>query len=363
MSSLAVCMIVKNEEKLLKACVESIKEIADEIIITDTGSTDKTVEIARQLTDKVYYFKWIDDFAAASNYSHNKSTSEYNCRWDADFLLHNESLPYLIELKRNNFNNDDILFFSWNVEFGMNNLPIKTLPQWFIFKRDVFHFESKIHVRIVTNDKDYKPINNFYTHIQVDHLKKPDEKKKRYSQTSRILKNALLETPNNTEFIFNYAEGLIFEEKFKTASKYLEKFLSLEDKDHEKIILGIENLMLCLFKMRQFKKIDRFVESYKNKYINHPRFKLLYADVTVIKDINKARKLYMQYMTKPLKQSNTIYVYDHERHYIHPKIMLAQIYLRDKNIGEAKKLLEDVSKETRLERTFNKVLSTLSRFS
>ncbi len=62
-------MIVKNEEKVLGRVLESAKKFADEIIIVDTGSTDKTKDIARKYTDKIYDFKWIDDFAAARNYS------------------------------------------------------------------------------------------------------------------------------------------------------------------------------------------------------------------------------------------------------------------------------------------------------
>ena len=56
-------MIVKNEEEILHQCLNSVKEICDEIIIVDTGSSDKTKEIAKQYTEKVIDFKWIDDFS------------------------------------------------------------------------------------------------------------------------------------------------------------------------------------------------------------------------------------------------------------------------------------------------------------
>ena len=67
MVGISLCMIVKNEEDVLARCLESVRGIADEIIVVDTGSTDKTVEIARQFTNQVYYFEWRDDFSAARN--------------------------------------------------------------------------------------------------------------------------------------------------------------------------------------------------------------------------------------------------------------------------------------------------------
>ena len=56
MISISLCMIVKNEEEVLGRCLESVGPVADEIIILDTGSTDRTKEIAPQFTDKVYDF-------------------------------------------------------------------------------------------------------------------------------------------------------------------------------------------------------------------------------------------------------------------------------------------------------------------
>ena len=61
MATVSLCMIVRNEEDVLGRCLESVKDIVDEIIIVDTGSTDKTKEIAGRFTNAVYDFPWIDD--------------------------------------------------------------------------------------------------------------------------------------------------------------------------------------------------------------------------------------------------------------------------------------------------------------
>ena len=77
-------MIVKNEGRILADCLRDAARFADEIVITDTGSADDTVNIAREFTDKVYDFAWNDDFAAARNASFEKATGDY-CMWlDAD---------------------------------------------------------------------------------------------------------------------------------------------------------------------------------------------------------------------------------------------------------------------------------------
>ena len=77
MITISLCMIVKNEEKVLARCLDSIADLMDEIIIVDTGSSDNTKEIAKKYTDKIYDFAWIDDFSAARNYSFSKATKEY----------------------------------------------------------------------------------------------------------------------------------------------------------------------------------------------------------------------------------------------------------------------------------------------
>lgn len=85
--TISLCMIVKNEEKVLSKCLESVQGIVDEIIIVDTGSTDKTLDVAKKYTDKIYYFDWISDFSAARNESLKYANSDYILILDADEYL------------------------------------------------------------------------------------------------------------------------------------------------------------------------------------------------------------------------------------------------------------------------------------
>ena len=91
MITISLCMIVKNEERILKRCLDSVKDLVDEIVIVDTGSTDTTRQIAERYTDKIYDFTWIDDFSAARNFAFSKATQEYIYSADADEVLSEEN--------------------------------------------------------------------------------------------------------------------------------------------------------------------------------------------------------------------------------------------------------------------------------
>lgn len=78
--------IAKNEEELLAAALESVRGF-DEIVVVDTGSTDRTKEIAATFTDKIYDFPWVDDFSAARNFAISKATGDWIYSIDADQRL------------------------------------------------------------------------------------------------------------------------------------------------------------------------------------------------------------------------------------------------------------------------------------
>lgn len=87
MISISLCMIVKDEEESLGRCLESLYQLVDEINVIDTGSSDQTKKIARRYTNRIYDFKWIDDFSAARNYAFQKATKDYILWLDADDVL------------------------------------------------------------------------------------------------------------------------------------------------------------------------------------------------------------------------------------------------------------------------------------
>lgn len=104
MPKLTLSMIVKNEEQHLRECLKTVEGIVDEIVIVDTGSTDSTVEIAKEFDAKIYYFEWIKDFSAARNFGLSKSTGDWILILDADDRLEEKSKKEILEKIKDNNN-------------------------------------------------------------------------------------------------------------------------------------------------------------------------------------------------------------------------------------------------------------------
>lgn len=79
--TISLCMIVRDEENTIARCLEAVENIVDEIIIVDTGSVDQTKEIVGKYSSNIYKFSWIDDFAAARNFSFQKQRKNIYCGW------------------------------------------------------------------------------------------------------------------------------------------------------------------------------------------------------------------------------------------------------------------------------------------
>lgn len=99
--SLSLCIIVKNEEVLLEDFLNYHKHFVDEIIIVDTGSMDNTLNIAKKFTDKIFFFKWCDDFSAARNFSISKATKDWILWLDPDERIDKKELEKIRILTKN----------------------------------------------------------------------------------------------------------------------------------------------------------------------------------------------------------------------------------------------------------------------
>ncbi|MFM7370726.1 MAG: glycosyltransferase family 2 protein, partial [Sphaerospermopsis kisseleviana] len=160
---LSLCMIVKNEEAALPRCLESVQSLVDEIVVLDTGSTDKTPEIAQQFGAKLHYFQWCNDFSAARNEALKYVTGDWVLVLDADEVLAPEIAPQIREA----INTDDYILINLvRQEVGATQSPYSLVSRLFR-KHPEIRFERPYHALV---DDSIAAILNKETYWQVGYL-------------------------------------------------------------------------------------------------------------------------------------------------------------------------------------------------
>lgn len=146
MSSISLCMIVKNEADTLPRCLESVKGVVDEIVIVDTGSNDGTAAIASQYTDKVFSFSWVDDFSAARNFAFEQASMDY-CMWlDADDVILEADREALVTLKRTQLPEADVVMLPYHIAFDCQGRPTFSYYRERILRRGPHcRFQGAVH--------------------------------------------------------------------------------------------------------------------------------------------------------------------------------------------------------------------------
>lgn len=237
MSSISLCMIVKNEEDVLARCLDSVKDIVDEIIIVDTGSEDKTKEIAKLYTTKVFDFQWKDDFSLARNYSFSLATMDYILWLDADDIILDNDRAKLMELKESIDPNVDVVMMKYNVGFDESgNVTMSYFRERLLKRIKNYRWKDPVHEYIELRGKI---INN---DIAITHRKnKPsnDRNLKIYKKTVSRHKNL------SPRCLYYYAKELYYNGKIQDAIKYYNKFLETKAGWREDNIFACYELAQC----------------------------------------------------------------------------------------------------------------------
>lgn len=165
---LSVAMIVKNEEVMLGACLDSVQG-ADEIVVCDTGSTDKTVEIAIKYTDKVFTdYTWNDNFAEARNHAMNKCTGDWILTIDADDTLEPEGIAKIREAIAKNPN-----ALCMNVKYqAVGGTASHNIPVLYKKCKEIF-WKGAIHNHLSQTAEAHSGATTYYGHSPA-HKNDPD---------------------------------------------------------------------------------------------------------------------------------------------------------------------------------------------
>lgn len=219
MAKLSVCLIVKNEEKVLERCLNCVKKFADEIVIVDTGSTDNTIDIAKKFTDKLYFFKWKDDFSIARNYSFKMASGDYLMWIDADDVITDENIKKINKLKQNLV--AETYMIKYQIAFDENNKPTFEYYRERIVKNcPNATFVGFVHECIVPFGRiEYLDIA--IEHKKIEHTR---DTKRNLNMYKKQIKNG--KTLNERE-LFYFSKELFYNGYYRQAIINLKKFLKM----------------------------------------------------------------------------------------------------------------------------------------
>jgi len=227
MNKISLCMIVKNEEKVLARCLNSIKELVDEIIVVDTGSNDATKEIASKFTNKIYDFKWCDDFSLARNYAFSHAKYEYVMWLDADDIVPVSTLKFLLELKKNMIK--DVYMVKYDIAFSGDKPTFSYFRERIIRNCDRCKFIGVVHECIVPFGKIER------LDVSIQHRKINIGKSDR---NIKIYKKLIKERELTPREMYYYARELFDHGKYRQCIRQMEKFIANGNAWVENVIDG-----------------------------------------------------------------------------------------------------------------------------
>lgn len=303
---ISLCMIVKNEQEYLAQCLESVKGLVDEIIIVDTGSTDKTVEIAKSFGAKVVFYKWDNDTADARNTGLKQATQEWILVLDADEVIAKKDHKGIKELLRKT-EFDAFYLVQLNYSNGQSDLrwvptnnpesrgfkgfyPIEII-RLFRNKKD-FLFTSIVHERM--NESIEKANGKIArTDIPVhhyQHIKGDEELKRKQLKFLDLFEKKVKEYPGDPKLYHDMALILFnFKKDVEAAEKAFKKAVEIKP-DYFEALFSLATLYL-----KKGEK-EKAIEFYKKTIRVNPEHAASYYNLANIfvsdKKFNEAKKLY-----------------------------------------------------------------------
>lgn len=247
MITISLCMIVKNEEQSIARCLNSVKGLADEIVIVDTGSTDKTKQICRQYTDRIFDFEWVDDFSAARNFAFAQATQDYIFWLDADDVLSEDDQEKFRKLKETLSPDVDAVSMEYHLSFDAEGKPNFSLRRYRLVKRSAsFRWVGAVHEYLEVSGKLY------HSDVAVQHRPTSSTDPHRNIRIyERMLAEGRTFSPRD---LYYYANELKDHARYEEAIEYYEKFFATEQGWVEDLIAACNKLAECYKQLNNERK-------------------------------------------------------------------------------------------------------------
>ena len=254
MITVSLCMIVKNESKVLSRCLDSVADLVDEIVIVDTGSDDDTKAIARLYTDRVYDFKWIDDFAAARNYAFSLCECDYIYSADADEILNEENRQKFRILKETLNPEIEIvqMYYGNQLENGtVYNFDRELRPK--LFKRvRQFKWIERVHETVRTDPVVYD------SDIEITHKPLTNHASRDYRVFEDMIRNGEKFSPRLFSF---YARELFVsgeKDDFKKAEDFFTQIADDDETSRDDLKIAICIVVKAAYWRQDYLKMYRY---------------------------------------------------------------------------------------------------------
>lgn len=225
MPKISLSMIVKNEETSLPRCLNSVKDLVDEIVIVDTGSTDNTLNISQEFGAKIFNYTWNDDFSSARNFALENSSGNFILYLDADEELSSNSKKEILKLSQTS---DKIGYYCTVRSIDEYSKQDNTIRYIRFFRNsENVRFNGKVHEQITDSlvENNYKLI---HSDIEIIHYGYNIPSKDKSLKAERNLKLLLKEYSNNQKpyIAFQIAQSYFILKNFTEAEKFFKTSLT-----------------------------------------------------------------------------------------------------------------------------------------
>ena len=220
---ISVCIIAKNEEKYIEECLKKLKPYGFEIVVVDTGSTDRTKEIASRYADEVAEFVWINDFSAARNFCAQQATNNWILSIDCDEYIEKIDIKVLRILLQQKAKQVGVIRMK-NLqcsEAGDIIYRVCDLPR--LYNRNYYRYDKPIHEQIIPIKGDSDSLDGFLMPMEVIHhgyAIKGDDMVKKQERNLEILYAGLKDEPENPYYYFQIGCSLQVLKRYEEAAQY-----------------------------------------------------------------------------------------------------------------------------------------------